>query len=71
MLKKFVKYYQNLFNVNIFPSDVYILDELPSEINIISVLYVSFSSLLITIIASIIPAKSISKMELSKTLKYE
>ena len=61
----------NLFNVNIFPSDVYILDELPSEINIISVLYVSFSSLLITIIASIIPAKSISKMELSKTLKYE
>ena len=27
-----------IFNVEIFPSDVYFLDEMPSEINIISIL---------------------------------
>ena len=60
-----------VFNLNIFPSDVYFLDELPSELNLISTMIIFTFSLLITAIASYFPANSISKMETIKGLKYE
>ena len=60
-----------LFGINIFPSDVYYLEKMPSEINIISVSVVFFLSLVITAIASYFPAKMISKMKTGDALKYE
>ncbi len=60
-----------VFNVNIFPSDVYYLEKMPSEINFISVGIVFFLSLLITSIASYFPAMTISKMKTTDALKYE
>ena len=61
----------SVFNINIFPSDVYILDELPSELNFNSVLLVSITSLIISSLASYFPARAISKMDTSIALKYE
>ena len=61
----------SLFNLEIFPSDIYILDKLPSEINFISILIIFFLSLIISAIASYIPANSISKMKTFRALKYE
>jgi lipoprotein-releasing system permease protein len=60
-----------LFNVEIFPSDIYFLDEMPSEINSFSVMIVFIFSLVTTSIASLIPAITISKMNTIKALKYE
>ena len=60
-----------LFGINIFPSDVYYLEKMPSEINAISVSIVFIISLIITSIASYFPAKSISKMKTTEALKYE
>ena len=60
-----------LFGINIFPSDVYYLEKMPSEINILSVSIVFFLSLIITSIASYFPAKMISKMTTTDALKYE
>ena len=60
-----------VFGINIFPSDVYYLEKMPSEINFISVGVVFFLSLIITSLASYFPAKTISKMKTTDALKYE
>ena len=60
-----------IFGINIFPSDVYYLEKMPSEINFISVSIIFFLSLLITSLASYFPAKTISKMKTTEALKYE
>ena len=60
-----------IFNVEIFPSDVYFLDEMPSEINPFSVMIIFIFSLTTTSLASLIPAIATSKMDTIKALKYE
>ena len=60
-----------VFGINIFPSDVYYLEKMPSEINLVSVGIVFLLSLLISSIASYFPAKTISKMKTTDALKYE
>ena len=61
----------NLFNFEIFPSDVYFLDKLPTEINIYSVIMIFIFSLIITALASYFPAMAISKMNTFRALKYD
>jgi lipoprotein-releasing system permease protein len=60
-----------ILNIEIFPSDVYFLDELPSEINSFSITIIFIFSLATTSLASLIPAIAISKMDTIKALKYE
>ena len=64
-------FFSMVFGINIFPSDVYYLEKMPSEINAASVTIVFFLSLLITCLASYFPAKTISKMKTTDALKYE
>ena len=59
------------FNFNIFPADIYFLEKLPSEINFHSIMIIFVFSLLVSAIASYIPAKNISKMKTFRALKYE
>ena len=59
------------FNLEIFPSDIYFLDKLPSEINISSILIIFFISIIISAIASYLPALKISKMNTFRALRYE
>ena len=59
------------FNFEIFPSDIYFLDKLPSEINLISILIIFIISLIISAIASYLPAARISKMNTFRALRYE
>ena len=60
-----------IFNLNIFPSDVYFLDKMPSEINPVSIFLIFICSLIITSLASYFPARAISKMKTINALKYE
>ena len=60
-----------IFNAEIFPPDVYFLEKMPSEINLMSILVISLFSILISILASYFPAKAISKMNTVDGLKYE
>ena len=64
-------FFSYLLNVEIFPSDVYFLNELPSEINLFSIIIIFIFSLITTSLASLIPAIAISKMNTIKALKYE
>ncbi len=61
----------SVFNLEIFPPEIYFLEELPSEINIYSISIIFFLSLIVTAIASYIPARNISKMKTFRALKYE
>ena len=61
----------NILSIEIFPADVYFLDKVPSEINPISTLVVFILSIATTIIASLIPALAITKMNTIQALKYE
>ena len=60
-----------LLNIEIFPSDVYFLTEMPSETNPFSILIIFIFSLATTSLASLVPAIAISKMDTIKALKYE
>jgi len=60
-----------IMNVEIFPNDVYFLDEMPSEINIFSIIIIFIFSLVTTSLASLVPAIAISQMNLIRALKYE
>ena len=61
----------NVFNFEIFPSDVYFLEQLPSEINTYSIIVIFIFSLIISALASYLPAIAISKMKTFRALKYE
>ena len=61
----------NIFNLEIFPPEIYFLEELPSEINFNSILIIFILSLIISAISSYLPAMSISKMKTFRALKYE
>ena len=61
----------NIFDLEIFPSDIYFLDKLPTEINVSSIFLVFFISIIISAIASYLPAKKISKMNTFRALRYE
>ena len=61
----------NVFNFEIFPSDVYFLEQLPSEVNVYSIIIIFIFSLIISALASYLPATAISKMKTFRALKYE
>jgi lipoprotein-releasing system permease protein len=60
-----------VFNLEIFPPDIYFLEKLPSEISFFSILIIFILSITVSAIASYIPAMTISKMKTFRALKYE
>jgi len=61
----------SVFNLEIFPADIYFLEKLPSEISFSSIAIIFILSLVVSAIASYLPAMSISKMKTFRALKYE
>ena len=70
-IEKLRLFLSSVFNLEIFPSDIYFLEKLPSEINVNSILIVFVISLIISAIASYLPAMRISKMNTFRALRYE
>ena len=60
-----------IFNIRLFPEEVYFLSQMPSEINLVYILIISFFSLLITFLATIFPSLSAARLDPIKALKYE
>ncbi len=70
-IEKIRLFFSTVLKLEIFPSDIYFLDRLPSEINFNSILIIFVISLIITAIASYLPAMKISKMSTFRALRYE
>tara|TARA_Y100000590_G_scaffold28029_1_gene31406 strand:+ start:896 stop:2125 length:1230 start_codon:yes stop_codon:yes gene_type:complete len=60
-----------LFNLKLFPEEIYFLSTLPSEINLQSILLIAFCSIIISTLVSIYPAIKASNLDTIKSLKYE
>jgi len=61
----------SIFNIRLFPEEIYFLSQMPSEINLGYIFMISCFSLLITFFATIFPSLSASKLDPIKALKYE
>ena len=58
----------SLFNLNLFPSEFYYIDQIPTSIDFNEVLYIVLFSIFISILATIYPAYSASKLEIKRIL---
>ena len=60
-----------IFNVSLFPEEIYFLSTMPSEIDLFSIFIISLCSITITVVVSIFPALKAANLDLIKALKYE
>ena len=65
------QFLSTVFNISLFPEEIYFLSTMPSEIEPSSIFIISFCSIFITIIVSIFPALKAAKLDPVKALKYE
>ncbi len=70
-VENFRQFLSTIFNISLFPEEIYFLSTMPSEINPLSIFIISISSILITVIVSIFPALKAAKLDPVKALKYE
>ena len=61
----------SIFNIRLFPEEIYFLSQMPSEINLGYIFIISIFSLLITFFATIFPSLAAAKLDPIRALKYE
>ncbi len=65
------QFLSTLFDISLFPEEIYFLSTMPSEIDPTSIFFIFLCSMLITVIVSIFPALKAAKLDIVKALKYE
>jgi len=65
------QFLSKVFDISLFPEEIYFLSTMPSEINLSSIFIISLCSILITIIVSIFPALKAANLDPVQSLKYE
>ena len=61
----------NIFNVSLFPEEIYFLSTIPYQIDFWSIFLISSCSIIMTCLVSIYPATKAAKLDTIKSLKYE
>jgi len=65
------QFISNLFNVTLFPEEIYFLSTMPYELDFKSILLISICSIFSTCLVSLFPAIKASNLDTIKSLKYE
>jgi len=65
------QFLSSIFDISLFPEEIYFLSSMPSEIDPSSIFIISLCSILITIMVSIFPALKAAKLDPVHALKYE
>ena len=65
------QFLSKVFNISLFPEEIYFLSSMPSEINPTSIFIIACCSISITILVSIFPALKAAQLDPIKSLKYE
>ncbi len=61
----------DIFNITLFPEEIYFLNKMPSEIDSNSIFIIGLFSIVVTCLVSIYPAIKASRSDTIKSLKYE
>ena len=70
-IEKIRQFVSNLFNITLFPEEIYFLSTMPYELDFKSILLISICSIVSTCLVSLFPAIQASKLNTIKSLKYE
>ena len=65
------KFLSEIFNLTLFPEEIYFLSNIPSQINITSLIVIALCSIISTCLVSIYPAIKASNLNPAKGLKHE
>ena len=65
------QFISNLFNLTLFPEEIYFLSTMPYELDFKSIFLISICSIISTCLVSLFPAIKASKLDTIKSLKYE
>ena len=65
------QFISNLFDITLFPEEIYFLSTMPYELDFKSILLISVCSIISTCLVSLFPAIKASNLDTIKSLKYE
>ena len=70
-IEKIRQFISNLFNITLFPEEIYFLSKMPYELDFKSIIFISICSIISTCLVSLFPAIKASNLDTIKSLKYE
>ncbi len=70
-LETITGFVENLFGFKILASDVYYIDKLPSQVNLLDVSLIVITAILISLLATLYPSWRASKLDPAEALRYE
>ena len=65
------QFISNLFNITLFPEEIYFLSKMPYALDIKSIFLISICSIISTCLVSLFPAIKATNLDTIKSLKYE